>query len=204
MRCFLVRISTSPPLADARSSTAAPRRGGRAVPLRSRPPLRGFPLFLLPRGLLLLHGLPGLLAIPEPRDVSLLRPFDAQRSRRDVPRDRGPGPGHGPVPHTDRRDQHGVRADPHLVADHRGVLVPPIVVNGDGARSDVGVSADRRVAHVGQVRDLRAPTDPSPTSESAIRVEGPSTQSRPTRVLPSRTVSGWITVSGPIRTSAST
>ena len=53
-----------------------------------------------------------------------------------------------------RRHQHGVRADAHVVADRGMVLGHPVVVHEDRRRADVRVLADVRVAHVGQVRHL--------------------------------------------------
>ena len=42
----------------------------------------------------------------------------------------------------DRRDQHAVRADVHVVADDRSVLVRAVVVRGDRARAEVHAAAD--------------------------------------------------------------
>src|SRR5439155_23871009 len=104
---------------------------------------RGLP----PSGPLLLGFgcLPRFLAVPEALQVPLLGSLDGEGPRRNVPGDDGPGSRHGPVPHLDRGHEHGVRADPDVVSDHGPVLVPSIVVNGDGPGTDVRVLADDRI-----------------------------------------------------------
>ena len=59
------------------------------------------------------------------------------------------------MPTRHRRDQLRVAADERAVLDDRLVLVHAVVVAGDRAGADVDVCADRRVAEVGQVIDLR-------------------------------------------------
>src|SRR5207247_6390990 len=117
IRCFFVMISTV-----SSSGSALPRALGTTHRAIHAPPLLPY-----------VGCLGRLLAVPEAFDVALLRALDPERARRDVLRDGRARPRHGSVPDLHGGHQHGVRTDPHVVADHRGVLVPSIVVNGDGA-----------------------------------------------------------------------
>src|SRR6478609_6905952 len=132
IRCFLVTISTGAPLSALRTTA-----------LRARAVER-------------------FLALAEPLDVALVRALDGERAGRHVPRDDGTGARHRAVADLDGRHEHRVRADLHVVPDHGAVLVPSIVVDGDGRGADVHPASDVRVADVGQVGNLRARPHPGP------------------------------------------
>ena len=97
-------------------------------------------------------------ARPSPRCCAA-GPGHAERTRRHVLGDHTAGRRVGAVAHRDRSDQHGVRAGPHVRADDGAVLLHPVVVDDDVGRADVGLLADRGVAHIGQMRDLRPGAD---------------------------------------------
>jgi hypothetical protein len=46
-----------------------------------------------------------------------------------------------------------------MVTDDAAALGHPVVVDEHGGRTDVGLFADRRVAHIGEVGHLRAGAD---------------------------------------------
>ena len=92
-------------------------------------------------------------------DRALACAAQAQGPGRDVLGDHRSGRRVGAVADRHRGDQHRVRPDPDLVADDRGVLGHAVVVDEDRRGPDVGALADRGVAHVGQVRHLRAGAD---------------------------------------------
>src|SRR6266511_1053266 len=131
---FLVTISTGSPL-------ALPLR------LRSRTPAGpGLPpgrrVGVLPLAVTLHHALLGAL--------------DGERAagnglgdRRSRPRDRA-------LPHSDRRHEHRIRPDAHVVVDDGAMLAVSVVVDGHRPRTDVRALADPGVAHVRQVWDLRS------------------------------------------------
>ena len=103
-------------------------------------------------------GRGGRGAGPLPLDPSfrvvLPAPGDAERTRWHVLGDHRTGRRVGAVSDLHRSDQHGVRADPHVVTHRRTMLRDSVVVHEDRGRADVRVHADIRVAHVGQVRHL--------------------------------------------------
>src|SRR4029453_19353695 len=75
---------------------------------------------------------------------------------RHVLGDRRAGGDVGVVAHGHGRDELGVAADLHPVADPGEVLLEAIVVAGDGAGSPVAVGADLAVAEIGEGIGLRA------------------------------------------------
>ena len=97
---------------------------------------------------------PGPLPLHPPGRGVLPAAGDAERSGRHVLGDHRTGRGVRPVPDAQRRHQHGVRADAHVIAHRGAVLGHPVVVHEDRGRADVRLLADVRVAHVGQVRHL--------------------------------------------------
>ena len=132
--------------------------GGRgAVELRAR--LRG-QVVALGRAL---DGGRGRGAGPRARDpaldVALRARAHAERARGHVAADDAAGARVGAVADGDRGDEHVVRARAGVRADRRAVLVHTVVVDGHRGRADVRVLADRRVAHVREVRDLGAGAD---------------------------------------------
>ena len=66
-----------------------------------------------------------------------------------------PPPIVAPVADRDRRHQHAVRSDVHVVADDRLVLVRAVVVRRDRPRAEIHAAAEHRVADVGEVVRLR-------------------------------------------------
>ena len=56
----------------------------------------------------------------------------------------------------DGRHQLGIRADKDIIANNRFMLVRTIVVAGDGARADIDVITDLRIAQIGQMTCLGA------------------------------------------------
>jgi serine acetyltransferase len=84
---------------------------------------------------------------------------DAEGARRPVVRDHRAGRGVGAVADGDRRHEHGVATDPHVVADDRSVLGDAVVVDEDRGGPDVAALADAGVTHVGQVRHLGSRAD---------------------------------------------
>src|SRR5206468_3780507 len=62
-----------------------------------------------------------------------------------------------PVADLYRCAQHRVAADKCLLADGGAVLLDPIVVDGDGARADIGLFAHKGVAHIAEVPHVHAP-----------------------------------------------
>ena len=92
-------------------------------------------------------------------DVALGAGAHAERARGHVATDDAAGAGVRAVADGHRGDEHVVGARAGVRADGRAVLVDAVVVDGHRRGADVRVLADRRVAHVGQVRDLRAGAD---------------------------------------------
>lgn len=80
-----------------------------------------------------------------------------------------------------RRHQLGIGADKHIVANDGFVLVRAIIVAGDGARADVNVIADFRVAEVGQVTRFRAFTQTRFFISTKLPTCAPSRSSAPGR-----------------------
>src|SRR5579871_1455543 len=62
----------------------------------------------------------------------------------------------GAIPYFDGSDQGRVTANKNVATDRRRVLGNPVVVAGDRSGSDIRVSADIRVAQVGEVHGLDA------------------------------------------------
>ena len=89
--------------------------------------------------------------------LALLAALHRQGPGRHVAGDHRPGSGGGVVADLHRGHQHGVRPDEHPVADDGAVLLPPVVVAGDGAGADVAVLPDDRVADVGEMGHLAPP-----------------------------------------------
>src|SRR5262249_62324362 len=81
------------------------------------------------------------------------------RPGREVAPDHRAGTGVRAVAAPTRGHEHVVRAGARVRADHRAVLGHPVVVDEHAGRADVGVLADGRVAHIGQMRDLGAGAD---------------------------------------------
>ena len=89
----------------------------------------------------------------------LTRARDRERTVRYVLGDRGAGRGEHAVAQLDRGDQIGVAADEAVVADDGLVLDIAVVVDDHRAAAEVNALADRRVADIGQMRDLGAVAD---------------------------------------------
>src|ERR1035441_2309876 len=70
--------------------------------------------------------------------------------------DAGAGANVRALANADGRNQGGVRADEHSVANGGGVLVHAVVVAGDDARADVYAVADDGIAEIGEMVGLRA------------------------------------------------
>ena len=70
-------------------------------------------------------GDPGAAGPPSPSTLRCRPRADGEGSRRDVLVDDRAGRGVGAVADRHRRDQHGVAADPDVVADDRAVLATP-------------------------------------------------------------------------------
>src|SRR5262249_32323841 len=102
----------------------------------------------------------GLGTIPDPVLVVLPRARDPERPGRDVVRDDRPGGGHRSVTNPNRSDEDAIAARLDVCADLRAVFAETVVVCRDVAGPDVGSLADRGVADVREVRDLRPPADP--------------------------------------------
>src|SRR4249919_1896135 len=92
-------------------------------------------------------------------DVLLTGTGDAEGVRGDVVGDYGASCGPRPISDRHGRDEDSVAGRADITADRGALLLLPIVVGGDVARSDVRVGADLRVADVRQVRDLGALAD---------------------------------------------
>src|SRR3989338_4553485 len=111
-------------------------------------------LILAPLGFHLLALLLG------PAFLYLLGPFVVdQRACRDVVAHGRGGGDIDVVPDTDRRDQRGIAADLHPVADGGAVFLEAVVVAGDGAGAYVALAPDGDVAEVGEVIGLAALAD---------------------------------------------
>src|SRR5687768_8258469 len=118
----------------------------RPSPARCRVPNRSANLLLrFARRLTPLSG-PGFL-------VCLAGAPDRERISRHVFGHHRAGGGVGALSHLHRRHQRGVRADEGPRADARQVLVPAVVVAGDGAGADVGLFPHHRVADVSKMPD---------------------------------------------------
>src|SRR6185369_2705030 len=89
-------------------------------------------------------------------DRNLFGARQRQLARRRIPRDRGAGAGGGVLADAHRRHQHVAGADERAIADHRALLVGPIVIAGDGAGADIDAGPHVAVAQVGEVVGLRA------------------------------------------------
>src|SRR5689334_20542099 len=100
------------------------------------------------------------LALVVSLDDALLGSLHRQRAGGNVPGDHRAGSRPRPLPDLDRRHQHRIRADVHLVPDHGAVLPEAVVVDGDGRRADVRVPPDGCVANVREVGNLGPPADP--------------------------------------------
>ncbi len=112
-----------------------------------------------PAGLLLVgRGTRPVLGDPVGQ-VGLPGAGDAHRAGRHVLGDDRTGGGVSPVADFDRRHEHVVGARAGVVTDDGVVLVLAVVVHEHGGGADVGLLADRRIADIGQVRDLRAAAD---------------------------------------------
>ena len=70
-------------------------------------------------------------------DVALLRPSDSHGTRRHVFGDDGAGRRIGAVADCHRRNQHGVRADPHMRTHYGAVLRHAVVIDEHGGRTNV-------------------------------------------------------------------
>src|SRR5690242_17475602 len=99
---------------------------------------------------------PRLLARTLPaRDGDLARPRHRQLARGGFLDDRAAAADRRTGADRDRRDEHAVRPDVHVVTDERLVLVRSVVVRGDRARAVVHAAAEDRVADVGEMIRLR-------------------------------------------------
>src|SRR6478672_9740953 len=87
-------------------------------------------------------------------DVLLAGTGDAEGVRGDVVGDYGASCGPRPISDRHGRDEDSVAGRADITADRGSLLLLPIVVGGDVARSDVRVGADLRVADVRQMGDL--------------------------------------------------
>jgi len=86
----------------------------------------------------------------------LPRTAECQGFRRYIMCDHGTRSRHGPRTDSDWCDKHRVGTDEGMGADLGPVLHHAVVVAGHGARADVRMFADMRVAKIGQVADLHA------------------------------------------------
>src|SRR5215472_1995056 len=138
-----------------RSASLANSRVGSGLPITSVPP-PPFPLSRIrARPVFGAGGRRGWLTAPyRPR-----RHADCGRTWRHVPRHHRARSRPGPSPDPDRRPEHRVHADECAIFDHGRVLPNPIVVGGDGTRSDIHVLTHCRVAQVRDVGHPAAPTD---------------------------------------------
>jgi hypothetical protein len=96
-----------------------------------------------------------LPALDPPLNVRLPPPRDAERAGRNVLGNRGSGADVGTLPDAHRRDQLRVAADECFVFDDRFMLLPAVVVAGNGPGPDIDAGADGRVAQICQMVDLR-------------------------------------------------
>src|SRR5512144_1741854 len=101
----------------------------------------------------------GISALAIALDHPLLRTLDGERPGWDVRRDHGSRTRHGSLAQLHRRHEHRIRTHPRIVPDLRPVLAVAVVVDRDGAGTDVGPPPHLRVADVGQVWDLPALAD---------------------------------------------
>ena len=172
------RRAARPACADAFTCTPAFRSSSRSrsrscsaiLPRRRR---RGPTAWPAPRGAGSAQRLTGRF---QPRSV-------ACRARATVSSPAGaslaivePPPIVAPAPIVDRRDQHAVAADVHVVADRRAVLVRAVVVGGDAAGAVVDALADawRRRGRRGGW-----PSRPSPSVEFLTSTKLPMCTSAP-------------------------
>lgn len=72
----------------------------------------------------------------------------------DIARNGGAGGDRDAVAYRDRGHQLSIRADKDIIANNRFMLVRTIVVAGDGARADIDVIANLRIAQIGQMTAL--------------------------------------------------
>ncbi len=75
---------------------------------------------------------------------------------RDVTNDDRAGSRGGTLADLERRDERGVRAEEHVFADRRVMLLRAVVVARDRACADVGTFADARIADIREVCCLDA------------------------------------------------
>ena len=120
-----------------------------------------------------IRSLAGVVA----RTGDVFQPFDpgrhalGQRAGWHVAGDDRAGAGVGAVADLDRRDEHRVRPDARVGADLRAVLVPAVVVGGDGAGADVGARARSRRR---PRRRGAAPSRPRRSRSSSISTNVPT------------------------------
>src|SRR5579864_9732880 len=88
-------------------------------------------------------------------DRHLSRARERQLARRRFLHDRTAPADRRARANGDRRDQHAVRSDVHVVADERLMLVRTVVIRRDRARAIVHAAADDRVADIREVIGLR-------------------------------------------------
>src|SRR5699024_1515119 len=86
----------------------------------------------------------------------LPRPTDGQLASRRIPVHGRSGADESAGTDLDRRHQTTVGPDEGFIADDRPVLVDPVIVAGNGARTNVDAVTDGRIAHVAEMIDLAA------------------------------------------------
>src|SRR5690606_3787798 len=87
--------------------------------------------------------------------LELLRAFDGERIGRDILCDNAAGARIGAIADFHRRDERRVRADERARADIGEMLAEAVIIAGDGARADIRMRADARIADIREVIDLR-------------------------------------------------
>src|SRR5437667_7733606 len=156
----LRRTSIFPSQSTARPAESYPRYSSRFSPSSGSGTASWLPLYPMMPHMAASSALvfPGLLPprLSPARLNHLSGPPERQRVRRDILRHDRARRDHGPAPDRDRRHQGHVAADEGVFPDHRPVLVVPVIVARDGARTDIDAAADLRVAEVAQVVGLGA------------------------------------------------
>src|SRR6476646_2903763 len=99
------------------------------------------------------HPLPG--AAGPAGDAPLLVALDCMAVGLDIAGDYRAVTDGRPRPDDDARHERGVRPDERAFPELRPVLAEAVIIAGDRAGADICAGADRRIADVGQVIDLR-------------------------------------------------
>lgn len=99
----------------------------------------------------------------------------------DITCDGGAGGDSDAVAYRNRGHQLGIRADKDIVANNRFVFVRAIVVAGDGARADIDVITDLRIAQIGQMTRLGAFAETRFFISTKLPTWAPSSSSAPGR-----------------------